>query len=210
MKSIKKISLLAVAAVLSISFASAQVGIQAGFSQSKSAATNSEALNGFHVGPVYNLSIQGPISLQYGLLYNYLTHKNEVTVRGVTGKSTTTAHAVDVPVRVAGSFPLTSNVKLYVFGGPNFNFGVSQKTTGSVSSSIGGGSIESKNIYELEMANGKKAYSPFDLQLGVGGGIQFNNIGIRVGYDWGMLDRDNHEVSEWKNNDLKASLVVNF
>ena len=49
MKSLKKISLVALAAILSVSFANAQVGIQAGYSSSTDA--NSDAsLNGFHAG----------------------------------------------------------------------------------------------------------------------------------------------------------------
>ena len=201
MKSIKKITLVALAAVLSISFATAQVGIQAGYSMSTN--VNSEvSLNGFHVGPTYNLTIQGPISLQYGLLYNYLTKKNE----SFATTKTTTAHRIDLPVRVAASFPFGNGISAFVYGGPNFNFGLSQN------SNFGVGSISAygKNIYTLKKSDDKSLYSPFDLQLGVGGGIQYNNFGVKVGYDWGMLDRDNSDNFVWKNNDLKVGLFFNF
>ncbi len=201
MKSIKKISLVAIAAILSISFASAQVGLQAGYSSSKDAESNS-SLSGFHVGPTFNLGIQGPISLQYGLLYNYLTTKNDYW--GLAN-ATTTAHRLDLPVRVAASFGIGNGLSAFVFGGPNFNFGLSQTT--KVESGIG--SVEASNIYSREMSDGKKLYSPFDVQLGVGGGLQYNNFGVKVGYDWGMLDRDNSN-GVWKNNDLKVGLFYNF
>ncbi len=210
MKSIKKITLVALAAILSISFASAQVGIQAGYSMSTN--VNSEiSLNGFHVGPIYNMSIQGPISIQYGLLYNYLSKKSEGTIVGITGTSTTTAHRLDIPFRVAASFPFGNGINAFVFAGPNFNFGLMQKTEGSADFwGIGSASSGGDNIYTLKMSGDKKLYSPFDLQLGVGGGIQFNNFGVKVGYDWGMLDRNNSDNFVWKNNDLKVGVFYNF
>lgn len=77
MKSLKKIVLAAVAVILSMSFVNAQVGIQAGYGvQSRSyeksplsivLGDENISLQGFHVGPVADLHIQGPISLQYGL-----------------------------------------------------------------------------------------------------------------------------------------------
>ena len=201
MKSIKKISLVALATVLSISFASAQVGIQAGYSISKDASSDA-SLNGFHVGPVYNMTIQGPISLQYGLLYNYLTTKKEYW--GIAN-STTTAHRLDLPVRIAATFPLSGAISAFVFGGPNFNYALSQTT--KLESSLG--SAESTNIYKIEMSDGKKHYSPFDLQLGAGAGLQFNQLSLRFSYDWGMLDRNNGP-GVWKNNDMKVGIAYNF
>lgn len=201
MKSIKKISLVVLAAILSVSFASAQVGLQAGFSNSKN-ADHDAALNGFHVGLTYNLPIQGAVSLQYGLLYNYLTTKNDYW--GVAN-STAIAHRLDLPVRLAATFPLSDAVSAFIFGGPNFNYALSQTT--KVSSSLG--SAETANIYSYEMTDGKKRYSPFDLQLGAGAGLQFNKLSVRFSYDFGMLDRDNSDAV-WKNNDMKVGLAYNF
>lgn len=203
MKSMKKISLIALVAIFSISFASAQVGLQAGYSISTN-ANNEISLNGFHAGPIYNLSIQGPVSLQYGVLYNYLTGKNKVGTVDVK----TTAHRLDVPFRVAASIPLSSGISAFVFGGPNFNFGLSEKKT--YEGTITGYSVSGENIYKTEMADGKKQFSMFDLQLGAGAGLKFNNLGVKFSYDWGMLDRDNSDSGIWKNNDMKVGLFVNF
>lgn len=210
MKSMKKISLIALVAIFSISFASAQVGLQAGYSISTN-ANNEISLNGFHAGPIYNLSIQGPVSLQYGLLYNYLTKKSEGTFMGITGTSTTTAHRLDIPFRVTASFPVSGNVSAFIFGGPNFNLGLMQKTDGTADFwGVGSGYIEGDNIYKSEMSDGSKRYSMFDLQLGAGAGLKFNNLGVKFSYDWGMLDRDNSDSGIWKNNDMKVGLFVNF
>lgn len=202
-----RFGLLALVVMMSVG-ASAQVGLVAGYSNSVAVGSD-ENLNGFHIGPAAEIDIQGPISLQYALMYNYLRNSSEATVIGQTVESTTTAHTLDLPVRLTAKMALGEGLNLFVFGGPNFNYAISQKTKGSITGAVDT-SIEGENIYKDEYASGKKTYSPFDLQLGVGAGLGFNDISVRVSYDWGMLDRDNREDFEWKNNDLKLSLVFNL
>lgn len=202
-----RFGLLALVVMMSVG-TSAQVGLVAGYSNSVAVGSD-ENLNGFHIGPAAEIDIQGPISLQYALMYNYLRNSSEATVIGQTVESTTTAHTLDLPVRLTAKMALGEGLNLFVFGGPNFNYAISQKTKGSITGAVDT-SIEGDNIYKDEYASGKKTYSPFDLQLGVGAGLGFNDISVRVSYDWGMLDRDNREDFEWKNNDLKLSLVFNL
>ena len=202
-----RFGLLALVVMMSVG-ASAQVGLVAGYSNSVAVGSD-ENLNGFHIGPAAEIDIQGPISLQYALMYNYLRNSSEATVIGQTVESTTTAHTLDLPVRLTAKMALGEGLNLFVFGGPNFNYAISQKTKGSITGAVDT-SIEGDNIYKDEYASGKKTYSPFDLQLGVCAGLGFKDISVRVSYDWGMLDRDNREDFEWKNNDLKLSLVFNL
>ncbi len=202
-----RFGLLALVVMMSVG-ASAQVGLVAGYSNSVAVGSD-ENLNGFHIGPAAEIDIQGPISLQYALMYNYLRSSSEATVVGQTVESTTTAHTLDLPVRLTAKMALGEGLNLFVFGGPNFNYAISQKTKGSITGAVDT-SIEGENIYKDEYASGKKTYSPFDLQLGVGAGLGFKAVSVRVSYDWGMLDRDNREDFEWKNNDLKLSLAFNL
>ena len=202
-----RFGLLALVVMMSVG-ASAQVGLVAGYSNSVAVGSD-ENLNGFHIGPAAEIDIQGPISLQYALMYNYLRNSSEATVVGQTVESTTTAHTLDLPIRLTAKMALGEGLNLFVFGGPNFNYAISQKTKGSITGAVDT-SIEGDNIYKDEYASGKKTYSPFDLQLGVGAGLGFKAVSVRVSYDWGMLDRDNREDFEWKNNDLKLSLVFNL
>lgn len=202
-----RFGLLALVVMMSVG-ASAQVGLVAGYSNSVAVGSD-ENLNGFHIGPAAEIDIQGPISLQYALMYNYLRNSSEATVVGQTVESTTTAHTLDLPIRLTAKMALGEGLNLFVFGGPNFNYAISQKTKGSITGAVDT-SIEGETIYKAEYASGKKTYSPFDLQLGVGAGLGFKDISVRVSYDWGMLDRDNREDFEWKNNDLKLSLVFNL
>ncbi|NLI73123.1 MAG: porin family protein [Bacteroidales bacterium] len=208
MKSIKKISLVVLAAVLSITFANAQVGVQAGYSMMKSTVDNSKASNGFHVGPIYNMSLQGPISLQYGLLYNlYVASSSTDKVLNSWVTTTNTNHQIDIPVRVAGTFPLSSGLSAFVFAGPNFNLGLAGKTSvatyvdGKKSDKLSG---SGKDIYE------DKDLSRFNLQLGLGAGLQFNNMGVKASYDFGLLDMYKSDLLDYKVNGLKVGLFYNF
>lgn len=193
MKTIK-LTLVALATIFSFGLANAQndgMGLQAGYSSESVVNGAISSLKGFHVGPTYEMSIQGPISLQYGLLYNYLTGKNLFY--------TETKHALDIPFRLAATFPLSGDLKAFIFGGANFNVGISDK-------------VGDTDIYSKELTIGSTTYkaSRFDLQLGAGGGIQYNNFGVKAGYDWGMLDRSGNIGLGTKANDLKVSLFYNF
>lgn len=204
MKSIKKFALIAAAAILSVSFASAQVGIQAGYSWLKETDT-SRPLQGFHVGPVYNMAIQGPISIQFGALYGFHSRK-EIEVKWgslLDGKSTTTAHQIDIPVRVAASFPFGSGLSAFVFGGPNFNFGLAltNKTTGTL---LGVKDNGTYNLYK----NGD--ISRFNLQLGLGAGLKYNSMGVRFNYDFGLLDMNKRNNNNYRIDGMKIGLFYNF
>lgn len=197
MKTIK-LTLVALATIFSFGLANAQndgMGLQAGYSSESVVNGLIPSLKGFHVGPTYEMSIQGPISLQYGLLYNYLTGSKNVLL--VEGKET--KHTLDIPFRLAATFPLSGELKAFVFGGANFNVGISDK-------------INDVDVYSQEITLFGTTYkaSRFDLQLGAGGGIQYNNFGVKAGYDWGMLDRSGNIGLGTKANDLKVSLFYNF
>ena len=77
-----RFGLLALVVMMSVG-ASAQVGLVAGYSNSVAVGSD-ENLNGFHIGPAAEIDIQGPISLQYALMYNYLRNSSEATVVGQT------------------------------------------------------------------------------------------------------------------------------
>jgi len=199
MKAIK-LSLVALAAFF-VMGANAQVGLQAGYSSESQkttgtllglTASSTTTLNGFHVGPVIDMNIQGPVGFQTGLLYNYLT-ATDIDNKKIV------AHEVDLPVRLTVAFPLTSEVSIFAFGGPNVNYAISQKTDNG------------DNIYTLKNPlNDKKILSPFDFQLGVGGGLKWNKLTLRAGYDWGMFNKTSVDIATFKSNVFKAGIAYTF
>lgn len=201
MKAIK-LSMVAMATVLTFGFANAQdgTGLQAGYStETTKQGDNTSILKGFHVGPTYEMSIQGPISLQYGVLYNYLTASTGFM--GITG--TETKHTVDIPVRLAATFPLVNGVSAFAFGGPNFNIGIADNIKVSALGLSSTTNLYSDNDLDIK-------YSRFDVQLGAGVGLKYKNFGVKASYDWGLLNRLKDADPTVTANALKISLFYNF
>lgn len=210
MKAIKSLFVVAILAVFSVGSANAQISIQAGYlnspistkltGNSVSITPDDFTLNGFQVGLNYNMPLMGELALQYGLNYSFLTKKE-----GENIVLKTTGHYLDVPVRVAFGFPLGSEFKIFVFGGPNFNIGLAGKSV----TSVGDAADVTNKWYE---ENDHQAR--FNLQLGAGAGVQFGSIYLKAGYDWGLLNlntdsntKDNRKVRQ---NQLTASLGFYF
>ncbi|MBP8944714.1 MAG: PorT family protein [Paludibacteraceae bacterium] len=196
--------LLASLAIIAASSLNAQgFGVQAGYSNSTTFIGEGDTLsnlNGFHVGPIAELRIQGPFSLRYGLFYNYQTGTK--TFNLIKTKMTTTFHSVDIPVHLAFTIPTGSPVGVFVFGGPSFNVGISKKTTIKVDSK----SLEPIDYYKTD-DNGDSRQSRFDIQMGVGAGIKLQNLQFRLSYDWGLLDTNNSDNYSLTRDELKASVA---
>jgi len=180
-------------------------GIQAGYINSKESGSNE--ISGFQVGPAAELSLSNNLLvLQYGVLYNYLTK----TESGVVGTNTYTGHFVDVPLRLKLGFPIDENIQLFAFGGPNFNIGLAQQVK-NVSNILGSEVITTIDRYAIDADDDAvNDISRFDLQLGIGGGVQYQNIQLKVGYDWGLLDLDHRTDYLLKRNQLTASVLFRF
>lgn len=71
--------------------------------------------------------------------------------------------------------------------------------------------VTTVDYYNIDDNNDdKKDISRFDVQLGIGGGIQYNNLQLKAVYDWGMLDTNNTDNTELKRNVLTVSAVFMF
>lgn len=200
MKAKAKCIILALTVVFSINYAQAQLGAQVGYSFS-----DQEDMRGFHLGPTYEWQIKNNFSLQSGLLYNYLSGSAESKTFGMDYDRK--AHYLDVPVRAVASLPFGGNWKAFLFAGPNFNIGVSDKVQDrSTDKEI--------DLFSTSANDGLwDQKSRFNLQLGGGVGVMYNNIGLRIGYDQGIIDvykNQEIEAKYRKSSDLKIGLFYNF
>jgi opacity protein-like surface antigen len=143
--------------------------------------------------------------LQYGLFYNYLTANKNVLGADVK----ITSHAIDLPVRVKAHFPFGNGLGAFVFAGPNFNY-VAAELIDIDGERFTMPGQQNESVYTWKDGDDKKYYSPFDLQLGAGAGLQFQGLSVRFSYDFGMLDKDNSENGIWKNNDMKIGIAYTF
>lgn len=200
-----KILIAALLATFSISLANAQIGFKAGyinsdFKQNISEETNveSESMNGFKVGPTYDLAFTPSFSLQTGLLYSILLNKESESSASVK----ITMQYLNLPIRATYTYDFGNNLKLFGFAGPQIVYGLSAKAKASVSS------FEvNYNFYKGEYASMKR----FDIQLGLGAGFQFENFRFKVGYDFGMLNIfDFGDNTKRHRNELSVTLGYIF
>ncbi len=198
-----------VALVLITVTTSAQIaGLQVGYISADNVHKNSDNAvhNGFQVGVVTESNLIQNLDLHYGLLYNMLLENKSATVLGVESSVSYMGHLVDLPIQVQYGLPLIGSLKVFAFGGPTLNFSIDQ----SVKTTVGSAETIVKLHGDLNN-DGKSDLSRFDVKLGVGGGLQFDNIQVRVGYDWGLLNLNT--VSDnlpHHRNQLTAALVYSF
>lgn len=191
-------------------FASAGVmaqtfGVRAGYVNSKE--TGADDVSGIQIGPVGEMGLSNKmLGIQYGVLYTYLGS----TYPGVVGTNHYTGHYVDVPVHLKIGFPVQPDITLFAFAGPQLNFGLAQNVENRTVV-FGSEVITNVDRYKADVDDdGVYDLNRFDLQLGLGAGLQFKNIQLQVGYDWGMFDLNKRENTEWKRNQLTASVIYGF
>ncbi len=193
----RKVLLSVLLVVVSIGMTKAQIGIglDAGYTSSSDHVKNSEALNGFYIGASYDMGIQGPVSLYYGLHYDFGKSTKNATII----KTTITTHSLDIPVRVKLNYPI-GMLKVSAFLGPNFNIGLAYDQV--VKNKLSGTEREYA-IYDND------DFSRFNLQLGGGIALQYLNFGLKTSYDFGVINIQD-KVDDSKTNRFKIGLFYNF
>jgi len=202
----RTIKMFAVFSVLSLAFTGVKAqefGLQAGYVSSTQ--NNDDPVSGFQVGPVAEYPLAGPVTLQYGVLYSYQSRSYDAVI----GTNTYTGQFIDFPVKLKLNFPVDENLKIFALAGPDLNFGLSQKLKNETTV-LGQTIVTTSDYYKSDESSNTKGRSRFDLQLGIGGGIQYNNLQLKAVYDWGMLDTNNTDNTELKRNVLTVSAVFMF
>ncbi len=154
--------------------------------------SSSTYFNGIKLGGTAEFDLKNNLSLLTGALYNIVyADKLQGYPNSQTVTYQTFGHFLDIPLRVTYTYPITKNLKVFAFAGPNFNIGLFQnmKITSTQTYSendplyIKPGSFNrySGTDYQLNRLN---------LQIGVGGGVQWKKYQLKGGYDFGINNLD--------------------
>jgi hypothetical protein len=216
-RALKAVLVVALAAVATN--ASAQLGIKAGYvSSSDKLKANSVTIspsgqNGFLVGINYDIALSSwGLSIRPGVNYTYIGGESAAsTVIGFLGiNMKEREHALGIPIDFKYAYAFNNGLKLYAFAGPRFNMGLvagisysedGDKTsinpyTGKVKYTYFEGDSETEDMDET-------IYNRFDMQLGLGAGVQYKALSMEVGYDWGLLNRFDDDITERSTVTLK-------
>lgn len=219
MRNFLKIAVIAVAVAAASSDAFAQFGVNIGYMTSNTRpalagidAHNSRT-NGFTVGIDSELKLIGNfLSIQPGLYYQHLLASEDIAeIAGLAAKNTYSDFFLAVPIHFKLGFNIIPDrmLRLYVFAGPTFEIGLKsadkislsgRDISGEVSYNYYTGafktsSTELDNLVASYFPEGEKLYGRFDVMLGGGIGLQvIKFLDIKVGYDYGMIDRYRTDV----------------
>jgi hypothetical protein len=171
-----------------------------------------KAQSGIFVGVDYTLPLTvQSLSLRSGLTYSHTSGKGIVSSMlgmvadygmGELGDSEEMLkfkeinHSLSLPIDVKYTFELPRGLKVYAIAGPRIAIGLSS----IIKANYGYGERESYNLYSGKSVykydgetetddSGEGVYSRFDLQFGVGTGVQYKRYSLELGYDWGILNR---------------------
>ncbi|HEY6913040.1 MAG TPA: porin family protein, partial [Paludibacter sp.] len=158
--------------------------------------------NGIKVGLTTELKMKNNFSLLTGILYN-LVYSDKV--QGYPNSKQVNylayGHFLNLPVMGTYNLPLTRNLKVFAFAGPTLNYGLSQINSGV--STVGTISSFYTDLYKTSVLN------RLDLQVGIGGGIQFKKYQLKAGYDYGLLNL-NRSTTNMYQKGWYVSLSVNL
>lgn len=213
------LKLILVSMVLSIGILSAQTyRLEVGFVSPKQsgAELSTNYFNGGRLGVTAEFGLKHNFSLLTGALYS-LVYSNKVQYYSSTDSVTykTFGHSVDIPLRLTYTLPLSKNLKIFGFAGPNINVGIAQprKTTAVLSSSL----VQVIDEFGNVPTNGSEdlyknaMISRINFQMGAGGGVQWKNYQLKGGYDFGINSINKVDTSKlYRQGGWYVSLVYQF
>ena len=213
------LKLILVSMVLSIGILSAQTyRLEVGFVSPKQSGAefSTNYFNGGRLGVTAEFDLKHNFSLLTGALYS-LVYSNKVQYYSSTDSVTykTFGHSIDIPLRLTYTLPLSKNLKVFGFAGPNINVGIAQprKTTAVLSSSLRQvidefGNVPTNGTEDLYKS---AMISRINFQMGAGGGVQWKNYQLKGGYDFGINSINKVDTSKlFRQGGWYVSLVYQF
>ena len=170
--------------------------------------------DGFYVNPgVYFLSRGSKSTIE----------TPEVVGHSVKIAHTTWLHNVEVPVHVGYRAALTPDMAVSIQAGPWFSYGflgkVTQKTTVTGEGKIADKAREEAAKVDEKVNKGEnspyknkalKPLKPFDLGVGMQAGFEYQQFGINLGFEYGLLNTSAVEKTKVNNMNFYVGLGYRF
>jgi hypothetical protein len=197
MKLIKVNVLLLALFAVTISLNAQKLYIEGGYLNPKryGADTSEDYFDAVRVGVLYEHVLPYNFGVQTGALLNTgYAHKIQRFGIGTDKvEYSTWNYGIDIPVRGIYHQKLFWGLSMFAFAGPNIQLGIYQPQEVNASLSdiyteILGISSGTRDLYTYKDDKGVRR---INLQMGVGGGLQWRKYALKSGFDWGLngLDR---------------------
>lgn len=170
--------------------------------------------NGIRLGATAEFNLKHNFSLLTGALYS-VVYSNKVQNYSASDSVIykTFGHFLDVPLRLTYTLPITKNLKVFAFAGPNLNIGLAQpqKIQADLSDAWSAYTgIKSVNYGDNDLYK-NAMISRINFQMGAGGGVQWKNYQLKGGYDFGINSINKVDTSKLlRQGGWYVSLVYQF
>ena len=137
--------------------------------------------NGFVLGAAYDVMFANSLGVSLGLDYALTFGDKIPKIMGLSFENVThNIHTLELPIRLVYEYPIEDDISVFAFAGPKLAFDLSWKGKETY-----GGITKTFDMYD------KDVIYRFNLLLGPGLGARYRNFQIKLGYDWGLLNRYN-------------------
>ena len=169
-------------------------------------------LHGARVGATFTFKLPYHFGIETGLLYTLLCGKNEQHWRSIDAPSTqeeyiahtVLEHNLTVPLRAFYVIPLWKELNLFFYGGPQLHMGMAETDHMDLHLSDNTKAwLESQSIRTESYDRLTNELLRVNIQMGVGGGLEWDRYRLQSGYDFGLNNRVQSPVigyqymSEW-------------
>ncbi|MDR3653878.1 MAG: outer membrane beta-barrel protein [Paludibacter sp.] len=146
--------------------------------------------DGIKLGGTAEYKLKNNFSLLTGALYNFVYSNNfQGNPNSVGVTYTTTGHFLDIPLRLTYTYPLNKNLKIFGFAGPNLNIGLFQNMKITSTQTYDSSNPFYVQPRSVDLYNGSDPVyqlNRLNLQIGLGGGVQWKKYQLKAGYDFGL------------------------
>ncbi len=158
-----------------------------------------ESMAGFYIGGAASYELMSNVAVNAGLQFRYNGQNETDEILGIETKSSLTTMALELPVRASYLLDL-GIVGVFGYCGPVFELGLVNKGKVKV------GDTTTETTYYGEDGDMNRV----DVRFGAGVGVIYEQVYLKCGYDWGLLNRTKSENAFSRNRGLKVGLGYCF
>jgi len=216
MKSVLKFRLLIVLLIAVSSLSAQTYRLEVGYNNPVRTGTgiSSTFFNGIQLGGTAEYNLKNNFSLLTGVLYNFVYSDK---VQGYPNSATVTyksqGHFLDIPVRMIYTYPLNKNLKLFGYGGPNLNVGLFQNmkiTSTQTYSPTSPLYVQARSVNVYNGSDQSYQLNRLNLQIGLGGGVQWKRYSIKSGYNFGINNLNKLDTGSMHQGGWYLTLGLSF